>query len=138
MTDTEKAEYDDVVRQLVAKCEQLAAENTRLRNSENTAHSVLKEIYNDPAASPNVRVLAAKAAISHESAPLKPVPPPLDLVAEKHEPLADIVTRQRARMHRMWAEDPQFTGLRNSGYLPKSDGNDGDGQGGNSGDNTAS
>jgi hypothetical protein len=97
MTDAEKAEYEDVVRQLMLKCEQLAAENARLRSSENSAHNVLKEIYNDPAASPNVRVLAARAAIGHESAPLKPQPAPLDLVAEKTLPLAEVVRKQRRR-----------------------------------------
>jgi hypothetical protein len=101
MTETEKAEYDDVLRRLTAKCEELAAENARLRSSENTAHSVLREVYNDPSASPNVRVLAAKAAIAHESAPLKPVSPPLDLTAEPYEPLADVVARQRARADAM-------------------------------------
>jgi len=97
MTDTERAEYDDVVRKLTIELERVIAENARLRNSENSAHSVLREVYNDPSASPHVRVLAAKAAISHESAPLKPQPAPLDLVAEKPLPLAEVVRRQRAR-----------------------------------------
>jgi hypothetical protein len=101
MTDADKAEYEGVIRLLTAKVEELAAENTRLRSSENTAHSVLREVYNDLSASPNVRVLAAKAAIAHESAPLKPQPAPLDLVAEPYEPLAVVVERQRARADAM-------------------------------------
>jgi hypothetical protein len=98
MTDTERAEYDDVVRQLMAKCEQLAAENTRLRSSENNAHNVLKEIYNDPAASPSVRVKAAGLALPHETPRLIPQPPPMDLIAEPAPILlADLVRRRRAR-----------------------------------------
>jgi hypothetical protein len=106
MTDPEKAEYEDMVRLLTTKCEELAAENARLRSSENTAHSVLREIYNDPAASANVRVLAARAAIGHESAPLKPQPAPLDLVAEPVESLASIVHRRRRRQAALEAGDP--------------------------------
>jgi hypothetical protein len=126
MTDTERAEYDDVVRQLMAKCEQLAAENARLRSSENNAHAVLREVYNDPTASPAVRVKAAGLALSHESAPLKPVEAPLDLVAEPIEPLAEVVRRQRARADKMLREDPQFQALRDSGYLLEGNGS-GDG-----------
>jgi hypothetical protein len=103
MTDTERAEYDDVVRQLMAKCEQLAAENARLRSSENNAHSVLREVYNDPTASPAVRVKAAGLALPHETPRLTPVPPPLDLVAEEIEPLSAVVERQRARCDRLQA-----------------------------------
>jgi hypothetical protein len=98
MTDIEKAEFEDVLRRLAAKCEELAAENAKLRSSENTAHSVLREVYNDPSASPHVRVLAAKAAISHESAPLRPQSAPLELTAERKPlPLAEVVRCQRAR-----------------------------------------
>jgi hypothetical protein len=103
MTDTEKAEYDDVIRQLVAKCEQLAAENARLRSSENNAHAVLREVYNDPTASPAVRVKAAGLALPHETPRLMPEPRPLDLVYEEVEPLATVVERQRARMNRILA-----------------------------------
>jgi hypothetical protein len=101
MTDAEfqnkLAEYGDMVRLLTAKLEELAAENTRLRSSENNAHSVLREVYNDPTASPAVRVRAAQAALSHESAPLKPVEAPLDLVAKPVEDLATLVHRRRRR-----------------------------------------
>jgi hypothetical protein len=48
MTDADKAEYEGVIRLLTAKVEELAAENARLRSSESTAHSVLREVYNDP------------------------------------------------------------------------------------------
>jgi hypothetical protein len=111
MTDIEKAEYEDVLRRLTAKCEELVAENARLRSSENNAHAVLREVYNDPTASPAVRVKAAGLALPHETPRLESVPPPLDLVAEPIEPLADVVRRQRARADRMQLEDPQYRDL---------------------------
>jgi len=114
------AEYEGMVRLLTAKLEELAAENTRLRSSENNAHSVLREVYNDPTASPAVRVKAAGLALPHETPRLESVPPPLELVAEPIEPLA---RRQRARSDRMLVEDPQFQALRNSGYLLEGKGN---------------
>ena len=127
MTDAEfqnrLAEYEGMVRLLTAKLEELATENTRLRSSENNAHSVLREVYNDPTASPAVRVKAAGLALPHEVPRLESVPPPLDLVAEPVEPLADVVARQRARADRMLLEDPQFQALRNSGYLLEGKGN---------------
>ena len=120
MTDAEfqnrLAEYEDMVRLLTTKLEELAAENTRLRSSENNAHAVLREVYNDPTASPAVRVKAAGLALSHESAPLKPVSQ-LELTAEPAPlPLAEVVRLQRARADKMLAEDPQFQALRNSGH----------------------
>jgi len=81
---------------------------------------VLREVYNDPTASPAVRVKAAGLALPHEVPRLESVPPPLDLVAEPIEPLA---RRQRARADRMLVEDPQFQALRNSGYLLEGKGN---------------
>jgi hypothetical protein len=106
MTDPEKAEYDDVVRQLMAKCEQLAAENAALKANNASAHQTLRAIYADSTQPATVRVRAAQAALGHESAPLKPTEAPLDLVAEVTEPLADVVARQRARCDRMQLESP--------------------------------
>jgi hypothetical protein len=106
MTDPEKAEYDDVVRQLMAKCEQSAAENARLRSEKSDALSVLREVYNDPAASPAHRIKAAGLALPHETPRLMPEPRPLDLVYEEVEPLAAVVERQRARADRMLLEPP--------------------------------
>ena len=103
MTDIEKAEYEDVLRRLTAKCEELVAENARLRSSENNAHSVLREVYNDPTASPAVRVKAAGLALPHETPRLTPVAPPLDLVAEPYEPLATVVERHRKRANAILA-----------------------------------
>jgi|SRR6516162_4358925 hypothetical protein len=104
--ETKLRRHEDALVACMAEITRLREENARLRSSENTAHSVLKEIYNDPAASANVRVLAARAAIGHESAPLKPQPAPLDLVAEPVEDLATLVHRRRRRQAALEAGDP--------------------------------
>src|SRR6516225_6962548 len=97
MTDAEKAEYEDVLRRLTAKCEELVAENTRLRSEKSDALSVCKEVYSDPKADPALRLRAAGLALPHETPRLTPQPPPLELVAEPVIPLADLVRRRRAR-----------------------------------------
>ena len=108
--------HEDALVACMAEITRLREENARLRSSENTAHSVLREVYNDPTASPAVRVKAAGLALSHESAPLKPVSQ-LELTAEPAPlPLAEVVRLQRARADKMLAEDPQFQALRNSGH----------------------
>jgi hypothetical protein len=103
MTDPEKAEYDDVVRQLMAKCEQLAAENAALKANNASAHQTLRAIYADSTQPATVRVRAAQAALNVETPSLKPEPAPLNLVAEPYEPLSVVVERQRARMNRILA-----------------------------------
>src|SRR5262249_2139485 len=103
MTDAEKAEYDDVVRQLMQKCEQLAAENASLKANNASAHQTLRAIYADSSQPATVRVRAASAALGVESAPLKPVEPPLDLVAEPVIPLSQLVEERRARMNQILA-----------------------------------
>ena len=98
MTDIEKAEYEDVLRRLTAKCEELVAENARLRSSENNAHSVLREVYNDPTASPAVRVKAAGLALPHETPRLMPEKAAINATCEEvYEPLSVVVERQRKR-----------------------------------------
>jgi hypothetical protein len=102
MTDTERAEYDDVVRQLMAKCEQLAAENAALKANNASAHQTLRAIYADSTQPATVRVRAAQAALNVETPSLKPQPPAIDATCEEViEPLADVVARQRARCDRM-------------------------------------
>jgi hypothetical protein len=136
MIDAEKAEYEDVLRRLTAKCEELVAENARLRSSENNAHAVLREVYNDPTASPAVRVKAAGLALPHETPRLTPVPPPLDLVAEPVIPLADLVRRRRARqdaLQGLLPGDPKFLEWVNRDHTdlpPGSDQRDGNGSDG--------
>jgi len=105
MTDAEKAEYEDVIRQLMLKLEQLAAENARLRSEKSDALSVLKEIYSDREASQAHRIKAAGLALPHEVPRLMPERAPLDLVGEEIvEPLAAVVERQRARADAMMPE----------------------------------
>ena len=110
MTDSEKAEYEGTIRLLVTKLEEtvgendrLREENARLRSSENNAHAVLREVYNNPTASPAVRVKAAGLALPHETPRLMPEPRPLDLVYEEVEPLSVVVERQRKRADAMLA-----------------------------------
>ena len=103
--------HEDALVACMAEITKLREENARLRSSENNAHSVLREVYNDPTASPAVRVKAAGLALPHETPRLESVPPPLELTAEPIEPLADVVRRQRARCDRMIAEDPQSRDL---------------------------
>jgi hypothetical protein len=81
----------------MAEITKLREENARLRSSENSAHSVLREIYNDPDASPAVRVKAAGLALPHEAPRLTPVAPAIDATAEEIIPLADLIRRRRAR-----------------------------------------
>jgi hypothetical protein len=89
--------HEDALVACMAEITKLRAENARLRSSENNAHSVLREIYNDPDAPQGVRVKAAGLALQHETPRLTPVSPPLDLVAEVIEPLSVVVERQRKR-----------------------------------------
>src|SRR6516164_3525519 len=112
MTDSEKAEYEDMVRLLTTKCEELAAENTRLRSEKSDAMSVVKEIYNDPNASPALRLKAAGLALPHEVPRLAPV----------EAPLAVVVERQRARARAIQALPLEQRAAMISGVAP-GDGN---------------
>ena len=130
MTDTERAEYNDVVQKLTMRLEQAVGEIDRLRavvaklTGTDDAHSTLRRLYLDETQNPNVRVRAAQAAIGHESPSLKPVSQ-LELSAEPAPlPLAEVVRLQRARCERMWREDPQFDEVRSRTYLPKGNGSD--------------
>jgi len=80
MTDIEKAEYDDVVRKLTTKLEQLAAENASLRSADG-AIDVLRNIYRDESAPRSDRIKAANGAIAYEQAKILPQPMPMTLVA---------------------------------------------------------
>jgi hypothetical protein len=98
------AECEDVIRLLTAKLEETVGENDQLREenarlrSDIDAHTVLKEIYSDPAVPQVLRVKAAQAALNIEKPRLLPERAPLELQAEPAECLADTVHRQRARM----------------------------------------
>jgi hypothetical protein len=103
MTDAERAEYDDVVRQLMQKCEQLAAENASLKANNASAHQTLRAIYADSTQPATVRVRAAQSALGVETPSLKPQEQPLELTAEPIIPLAQLVEERRARMNKWLA-----------------------------------
>jgi hypothetical protein len=127
--------HEDALVACMAEITRLREENARLRSSENSAHAVLREVYNDPTAPPAVRVKAAGLALPHETPRLVPQPPPLELTAEKPEPLAVIIERQRARLDRMAREGPRDIEVLPSGavrVLPRPSG------GGNGSDDTSS
>ena len=92
--------HEDALVACMAEIEKLRAENALLRSAEG-AHDVLRRIYLNESESSNARIKAAQASINFEKSRLENVPPPLNLVAEQHESLADIVTRQRARADAM-------------------------------------
>jgi hypothetical protein len=119
--------HEDALVACMAEITKLRAENARLRSSENNAHSVLREIYNDPDAPQGVRVKAAGLALQHETPRLTPVPPPMDLVAEPPEPLADLIARQRARADRMEREMRDIQVLPNGQVLLLDERDDGNG-----------
>src|SRR6516165_522814 len=98
--------HEDALVACMAEITRLREENTRLRSEKSDALSVLREVYNDPDASPAHRIKAAGLALPHEVPRLESVPPPLDLVAEREpiKPLADVVARRRARADRMMRE----------------------------------
>jgi len=122
MTDPEKAEYENVIRLLTAKVEELLTANERL-TSELTAHQTLRALYSDSTQPAMVRLRAAQAALNIESPALKPVEQPLDLVAEPPiPPLAEVVEKQRRRIAEMEREGPYDIEVSPSGavrILPK-------------------
>jgi uncharacterized protein (UPF0147 family) len=110
------AECEDVIRLLTAKLEETVGENDQLREenarlrSDIDAHTVLKEIYSDPAVPQGLRVKAAQAALNIEKPRLMPERAFLELSAEPVECLADVVSRQRARADRMQREARNIDG----------------------------
>jgi hypothetical protein len=89
--------HEDALSLCIVEIEKLRAENERLKANA-SAHQTLQAIYRNEAESSTTRVRAAQAALSHESAPLKPVTQ-LELKAEEPViPLADLVRRRRARV----------------------------------------
>jgi hypothetical protein len=120
MTDTERGEYESVIRQLMSEIERLQAVVAKLTGTDD-AHSTLRRLYLDETQPSTTRVRAAQAALNVEKPALKPQPAPMDLVAEPVIPLAELVAKQRARADRMLSEPP-FSTLPK--YSPlRSDGN---------------
>jgi hypothetical protein len=125
-----KAKLDDAKHVMLRQMEEIArlrAENERLRSAAG-AHDVLKAIYTDSSQPTTHRLKAAGLALGVETAPLKSLEPPLDLVAEKPEPLADLISRQRARMEAMHAAAQDIEVLANGTVrvLPKPGNGSGD------------
>ena len=102
--ETKLKRHEDALVACMAEITRLREENARLRSSENTAHSVLREVYNDPTASPAVRVKAAGLALPHETPRLMPEKAAIDATCEEiYEPLSVIVERQRKRANEIHA-----------------------------------
>src|SRR6516165_3556277 len=93
---SELDEAEHVIRQQMARIAELEIEVERLRATA-SAHSVLREIYLNPASPEGNRIKAAQAALNVETPKLQSVPQPMDLVAEPVVPLAELVHRRRAR-----------------------------------------
>ena len=102
--ETKLKRHEDALVACMTEITRLREENARLRSSENNAHSVLREIYNDPDAPHGVRVKAAGLALPHETPRLTPVPPAIDATAEEIIPLAELVAQRRAHVDRMQHE----------------------------------
>jgi hypothetical protein len=131
MTDTEKAEYEGIIRLLTTKLEELAVENERLR-SEGGAYAALREVFLNRDMPEALRVKAATAALPHEKPRLMPERAPLDLTAEEPpEPLAVVVERQRKRADALQREARDIEVLPSGDVriLPRLGGNGGNGSG---------
>ena len=100
MTDTDLqsklAEYEDMVRLLTAKLEEMAAENERLRDGAD-AHSTLQSIYRNPATAEGNRIKAAAASLPVEKPKLMSIGPPIELNR-----------RERWRVYEMWAQRREY------------------------------
>ena len=119
--------HEDALVACMAEIERLRAENASLKANNASAHQTLRAIYADSTQPASVRVKAAQAALNVETPRLESVPPPLDLVAEEVEPLADVVARQRARADRMEREARNIRVLPNGQVLLLDEHNGGNG-----------
>jgi hypothetical protein len=104
MTDTDKAEYEGIIRLLTVKLEEAVGEIDRLRalvarlTEGANALSTLQDMYRNRDLPESLRAKAASAALQFEVPKLMPERAPLDLTAEEpSEPLAVVVERQRKR-----------------------------------------
>ena len=98
VTDAERAEYDDVVRQLMQKLEQLAAENAALKANNASAHQTLRAIYGDSSQPATVRVKAANGAIAYEQPKMGSILPSL----------GSINRAERWRVFEMWSQRRRY------------------------------
>jgi hypothetical protein len=107
MTD----DKDELIRQLTIRLRETVEENDKLRvlveriTEGASAHETLSELHRNRDLPPAIRAKAAIGCLGVETAPLKSVEPPLDLVAEPPTiPLAELVEQRRARQDRMQRE----------------------------------
>jgi hypothetical protein len=119
MTDTEKAEYEGIIRLLTVKLEEVAAENIRLRSEKSDALSVCQLIYSDPDAPLALRIKAAGLALPHEVPKLQSVPPAIDSTCEEVVPLAQLVEQRRARQNALQGRDIEVSPSGAVRVLPK-------------------
>ena len=126
MTETieqKLARYETVIGLQMEEIDRLRAVVAKLTVTDD-AHSTLRRIYLDEAASPSTRVKAAQASINFEKSRLENVPPPIDATCEEYEPLHQRVERMRKRCHEMYETDPQFQPWRDSRSRLLSNGGD--------------
>jgi hypothetical protein len=97
------ARFETVIGLQMQEIDRLRSENERLRTVAG-AHGVLKEIYLDPDAPQGNRIKAATAALPHETPRLMPQPPAIDATCQEIIPLAELVSRRRARQDAMERE----------------------------------
>jgi len=112
--------HEDALVACMAEITKLREENARLRSSENNA-SVLREVYNDPTASPAVRVKAAGLALPHEVPRLLPERAPIDATCEEIIPLAELVTQRRKRADELPSKADIHRTCRDVRFVPKAD-----------------
>jgi hypothetical protein len=130
VADSIKAQLDEakyVMRRQMVRIAELEAEVERLRSAAN-AHDVLKSIYSDANQPTGHRLKAAGLALGVESAPLKSVEPPLELIAEPVVPLAELVEQRRARQRELEGRPIEVSASGAVRILPKpgSNGSGGD------------
>src|SRR5215472_12583063 len=95
---------DDLIRQLVQRLRETVDENDRLKalvanlTEGASAHATLQELHRNRDLPAAIRAKAAIGCLGVESAPLKSVEPPMDLVAEPHVPLAELVAKRRVHV----------------------------------------
>jgi hypothetical protein len=125
MTDTERAEYEGIIRMLTTKLEETVGENDRLRaelarlTEGANALSTLQSLYRNCELPESLRAKCAGLALAHEVPRLTPVPPPIDATCEEIEPLAVVVERQRARQNALQGRDIEVTDSGVVRILPK-------------------
>jgi hypothetical protein len=102
------ARYETVIGLQMQEIDRLRNVVAKMTEGTDDAHSTLRRLYLDESQPSLARIRAAAASLNFEKPRLESAPAPMDLVAEPPEPLADLVHRQRMRMNKMLAEDPQF------------------------------